>query len=297
MPGLLGRAAGAATSMFASIAREQQERVAEQGQPAAGAVQDELFFLQDHSAATSMHASIAREQQDRSAEQGRPAGAMMQDEFVQEHSAASANVSEEYDEFGSGLEIPSDESDEILVASRGARSDSDSENTDLSDESFPVDEEIALVPVHPLIDNNLYEKICACEALNMTDEEKMFTNEELLSLSVRESRELCKKCEYYENGKNKAKKVSITGTLPAMKSRLLAWYHIFRQEQAGGNERPFSFSSSSWTPAEDARLLEIMSSPTYQNQLRFIHQVAPRGVLDATDGSPMVSVCIRGCEN
>jgi hypothetical protein len=42
--------------------------------------------------------------------------------------------------------------------------------------------------------------------------------------------------------------------------------------------------------AEDACLLEIMPSPTYQNQLRFIHQVAPKGVLDAADGSPMVSV-------
>jgi hypothetical protein len=83
--------------------------------------------------------------------------------------------------------------------------------------------------------------------------------------------------------------VSTSGPLPGVKSRLLAWYHIFRQEQAGGNERAFSFSTS-WTPSQDARLLEIMSSPTYQKQLRFIHHAAPRGVLDAADGSPMVSV-------
>jgi hypothetical protein len=116
-----------------------------------------------------------------------------------------------------------------------------------------------------------------------------FTNDQILLMGVSEIWLLCKKCEYFENGKNKAKKVSISGTVPAMKSKLLAWYHVFRQEQAGGNEREFSFSPS-WTPSQDARLLEIISSPIYQNQLRFIHQAAPRGVLDAADGSPMVSV-------
>ena len=134
-------------------------------------------------------------------------------------------------------------------------------------------------------------RFCSVNPITWPMMRKKYTDEQIFTMNFHEttSRSLCKKCEYFEGSKNKSKKVSISGTQQAVKSKLLAWYHIFHQEQASGNEQALSFSTS-WTASQDACLLEIMSSPIYQNQLHFIHHAAPRGVLDAANGSPMVSM-------
>jgi hypothetical protein len=101
--------------------------------------------------------------------------ASMVEEF-QHSSASSAHDS------GSEARFPS--ADESI----------ESKYSELSVDSFPRDDEIALVPVHPMIDNGLYEKIWFCQPTNMTDDERHFTNDQILLMGVSEIRLLCKKC-------------------------------------------------------------------------------------------------------
>jgi hypothetical protein len=81
--------------------------------------------------------------------------ASMVEEFLQS-SVSSAHDSESEMSFPSAASFPSAYS-------------SESKYSELSQESFPGDDEIALVPVYPMIDNGLYEKIWFCQPKNMTD--------------------------------------------------------------------------------------------------------------------------------
>ena len=160
----------------------------------------------------------------------------------------------------------------------------------LEEDPFPRSDVLALVPPHPLMDGGLFEKIYYCQAHEtLTEQEKELTDDGILRMETKPLRLLCKKCQYFFHGNTQVKRVSTTGKKPEMQSRLLAWFHLFRQQQAGGNERQFSFTTV-WSAAEDARLVEIISNPMYQSQLKFLYQVAPWRALDEADGSPVVSV-------
>lgn len=194
-----------------------------------------------------------------------------------------------------GLEAAAgSESVESEAFQRPARADGVEPPVD-AEPLFPQDDELALKNVHPLMDPAVYAKIHSCDAKKLSEDEKKYTDDDILKLNTGKLRELCKKCDYFiDEGKNKKsiqlsrKSLSTTGNKEGMKGRLLAWFHLYRQEAAGAGERAFSCAST-WTEPEDARLMEIMCDKNYQSQVRFIHQKSSRAALDAADGSPMVS--------
>jgi len=177
------------------------------------------------------------------------------------------------------------------MASTGERnSDVEASSTPSSlDGDFPLDEEMGLVPVPILFDQKLYAVIHSCDGTSLDDQEKQLTDDKILEMGVVSLRQLCKKCKYVRTDNPAPKNLSTSGKAGQMKKRLLTWYHVFRQEQARFDKRPYSVSKE-WKPGEDARLMEILSDPNLQVALQYIHQVAPRMVLDGADDSPVVSV-------
>jgi hypothetical protein len=154
---------------------------------------------------------------------------------------------------------------------------------------------MAIVPTHPNMNVDLFDTIVVCEPESMSEEETAMTNDDILQLSREAIRLLARKCKYkYVNrsGRLSKKGVSVSGTLHEVSGRLLAYYQVLRQQNRLGTatERALSLNPSSWTPAEDARLIEILIDPAYQRVVELIFVPANRRVLDVSDGSPLVSV-------
>lgn len=163
------------------------------------------------------------------------------------------------------------------------------------DEGIIPANSMAIVPTHPNMDVKLFESIVVCDPQNFTDEEKEMTNEEIVSLSRDPARSLCKRCKYRyltNRGAFATKSVSTNGGLPQMTSRLLAYFQVLRQQSRLGTarNRPFSLNPTKFTPAEDARLLEILLDKDYEAVVNAIFESSPRPVLDISDGSPKVAV-------
>jgi hypothetical protein len=154
---------------------------------------------------------------------------------------------------------------------------------------------MAIVPVHRLMDINLFEKIVVCDATALSAEDQALTNDAILTMERDPLRALCKRCQFKvlgNTGTLKSKTISSSGGDIDVKGRILAYFQILRQQNSLGNDgsRPLSLNGGQWTPAEDTRLLEILMDPAYEAVTSAIFVPSNRQVLDVSDGSPKVAV-------
>jgi hypothetical protein len=72
----------------------------------------------------------------------------------------------------------------------------------------------------------------------------------------------------------------------------LAYFQVLRQQNSLGaaGSRPLSLNPTKFTPAKDARLIEILVDKEYEPVTNAIFESSPRSVLDIADGSPKVAV-------
>lgn len=155
---------------------------------------------------------------------------------------------------------------------------------------------MGIVPVSSHMDPNLFEEIVVCAPEDFTDADWALTNDQIELLRGDAARTLCHKCQYKalsKAGTLVKKRVSTHGSVPSMTSRLLSYFQVARQQRtlgAAAEGRAFSLNTSAWLPAEDVRLLEIFLDRDYAKATDAAFIRSSRPVLDATDGSPLVSV-------
>jgi len=117
--------------------------------------------------------------------------------------------------------------------SSGARDD----NTSVRDTNIIPDNNMGITETPASMDPNLIEQIVVCLPQDFTDAEKKYTNNDLATLRRKEARELCKKCKYKSvnnRGAWQEKTVTISNTLDVVVGRLLAYYQVYRLQQALG---------------------------------------------------------------
>lgn len=142
---------------------------------------------------------------------------------------------------------------------------------------------MAIEAIHDMTDNTYLNQIYEVnmdQQVQLTSEEKNYTNAELANLKVEALEILAKRCGPFQvftrNGRgtqNKANVVPLSGTREVILGKILAYYHRLRQEQQNDNDKVYS-TATTWSPLEDARLCEIMSDENYADATRLIFQSA-----------------------
>lgn len=151
--------------------------------------------------------------------------------------------------------------------------------------------------VHKWHDAKLLNIIMLCLGDNLSDKEKLWTDEIILNLSLKECRTLCKVCKYKMRGTGRmsdsmgagVKTLSTSGTKGNMSARLLSWFYHYRQDNACGIAREYEFTSGNMNLYEDIRLLEILVDKKYHQHILPIFQKSGKATLEAADVSPMAN--------
>lgn len=102
--------------------------------------------------------------------------------------------------------------------------------------SFPPNN-MAIVAIHRRTNVQLFEKSVSCDAEALTAEDQALSNNDILLLDRSGVRDLCKKCKYKQlknNGELQTKTISMSGPDADVKGRVLAYFHVLRQQNSLG---------------------------------------------------------------
>jgi len=145
-----------------------------------------------------------------------------------------------------------------------------------------------LPALHALADKRLYDSLDSVDPQNLSEEERQLTDANLLNLSTNQCKELCRKLPHYvkkAKGTVSAKNsISMTGSKNDMISRLLSWFFKMRG-QSEEEAQPRTVDGTSFSEAEDARLLEIMMANECYSMIEGAFMSGTRQQIDAADAS------------
>ena len=162
----------------------------------------------------------------------------------------------------------------------------DSQKTVMAAQPLPA---LPVLPaLHALADKRLYDCLDSVDAQNLSEEERQLTDANLLALSTNQCKELCRKLPHYvkkSKGTVSAKKsISMTGSKNDMISRLLSWFFKMRG-QSEEEAQPPTVEGTSFSEAEDARLLEIMTANECYSMIEGAFMSGTWQQIDAADAS------------
>lgn len=120
-----------------------------------------------------------------------------------------------------------------------------------------------------------YNRIQSINPSKLSVDERAYTDATLATFTNLKLRELTAKLthELWEGAKKDSLKqkpsVSSSGNKPAVLGRVLAYYLFMRQEKTMLDKDRKWNNNPQFRPAEDARLIEIMTDPAIANEIKY----------------------------
>jgi len=165
--------------------------------------------------------------------------------------------------------------------------DCDGEEISIGEGTAAAPPLFAIPVLHPLADKKLYESLDSVNPQHLSEEEKGTTDAQILSMNTNQCKDLCRKLPHYTKKANglvtSKKSISMTGSKNDMISRLLSWFFKLRLQSDTVN-RP-TVDKTTFTEAEDARLLEIMTFNDCYSMIEGAFMSGTWQQIDAADAS------------